>query len=112
MTKHNIYLSAAFSLALAVSGCTGYNSTEVRDQNKDNEYVYGEVGGPARQLKNTYTADPNSLERANNLREKMFGSGSVILQEGATPAETAAPAPEAAPEAAPAVEAEPEKSNA
>jgi hypothetical protein len=83
---------AVVSTLVLVYGCTGYNSTDIKDKNKDNTYVYGEKGAPARQLNNKYESDPASADRAAKLREKMFGGGSVILQEGATPAESAAPA--------------------
>lgn len=92
MIKRFVPFAAMVSLVLVV-GCTGYNSTDVKDKNKDNTYVYGEKGAPARQLNNKYESDPASAERAAKLREKMFGGGSVILQEGATPAEQPASAP-------------------
>lgn len=79
-------------LALATS-CTGYNSIDVKDKNADSELVYGDKGGPARQLKNTYDADTASADRANKIREKLFGGSTVILQEGATPGEAPASAP-------------------
>jgi hypothetical protein len=83
----------ALGLLAFASACTGYNSIDVKDKNADSELVYGDKGGPARQLKNTYEADPASAERANKIREKLFGESTVILQEGATPGEAPASAP-------------------
>lgn len=50
-----------------------YNTIEQADPNAGNDYVYGAIDGPPKQLGNKYEADPEQDKKANDIREKFFG---------------------------------------
>lgn len=64
---------------LLLSACGSQYNKVKKDPNEAKAYVYGEVGGPAKQLKNTYpAAKPETLEKAAKFRalvEKELVSG-------------------------------------
>lgn len=68
---------ATFGLASLVllSSCDTYSS-KTPQPNKDaklaNPYVYGEVGAPAKQSKNTYPANPDAAQNAAVIKAKLF----------------------------------------
>jgi hypothetical protein len=75
-----INITLLLSIVLLSAGCGAkYAKVQIEDVNKDNTYVYGDLNGEARQLKNTYpNARPETLEKAakfRNLVESELVSG-------------------------------------
>ncbi|WP_035726552.1 hypothetical protein [Eisenibacter elegans] len=63
---------------------------KMKNPNKNNSYVYGEVDGPARQLKNTYDDTPEGQKRADAIRQKLYGDKKAeALSDGNVAADTA-----------------------
>lgn len=65
--------------ALIATACGSQYNKFKKDVNGGSTYVYGEIDGPAKQLKNTYpSARPETVEKANKFRalvEKELVSG-------------------------------------
>lgn len=58
------------AVTLATSCGSKYAKLKIKDANENNVLVYGEVDGPARQLKNTYpSASPETIEKASKFRK-------------------------------------------
>lgn len=56
-------------VCLAMSCSSKYAKVKIKDANEKSAYVYGELEGPAKQLKNTYpAATPETIEKAANFR--------------------------------------------
>ena len=67
-------------LTALVSSCDyqKYNKAEQKDLQSTNEWVYGvHPDSAARQLANTYEANPELEKRTNAIREKLFGAGTI-----------------------------------
>lgn len=64
-------LLGALLFVCAVS-CNMHNDTVFSDRNKNNEKVYGNIGGPAKQAGSKYEADPKSAERIKLIKEKLY----------------------------------------
>ncbi len=61
-------LSAVAIVAL-LSACGSQYNKFTKDKNEASKYVYGDIDGPAKQLKNTYpSATPESVEKAAKFR--------------------------------------------
>jgi len=77
MKKNILYIGA-----LVVMASCGRYSQVMEDAKKEdmreNSRVYGEVDGPARQSKNTYTAAPDAAEKSANMKDLMFGNGKSV----------------------------------
>jgi hypothetical protein len=65
-------LSALVISAFIIGGCSDYNKTKFKDGNENNEKIYGEKGGPARQTLNKYEPDPKAAERAAKVKEILY----------------------------------------
>ncbi len=66
---------AIFSLATLVScGIKGHNRAELQPVNATDERIYGDIGGVARQTKNTYKDDETgkTAERIAKIKAKMY----------------------------------------
>lgn len=64
----SIILLAAVSIATSCG--SKYAKLKIKDANDKNLIVYGEIDGPARQLKNTYpSATPETIEKASKFRK-------------------------------------------
>lgn len=59
--------------ALVLTSCGKYNYAPqlTEDQKKAKSDIYGEVGGVARQTKNTYQDDPNAATRLADIKQKL-----------------------------------------
>lgn len=65
------YINLALFALISVSCGSQYNKVK-KDPNANSPYVYGEVEGPARQLKNTYgSPSPETVQKANKFREQV-----------------------------------------
>jgi hypothetical protein len=63
------YIVAAVVCTFAFSCGAKYAKVKIKDANEKSAYVYGDLDGPAKQLKNTYpNATPETVEKANNFR--------------------------------------------
>jgi GDP-D-mannose dehydratase len=77
-------IMAALVLLPVLAGCGKHS--QVRDD-ATKEYmaskpeIYGEVGEPARQSKNTYPTNPDAPARSAVLKEKLFSNQEVGTQE-------------------------------
>lgn len=58
--------------ALASCGRYNYNKEVSEADMKERPRIYGDVGGDARQTKNTYPDDPNANKRTSAIRAKLF----------------------------------------
>lgn len=68
MNIKNIIVVSAVVFAAFSCGAK-YAKVKIKDKNKGDSYVYGDIDGPARQLKNTYAAaTPETVEKANKFR--------------------------------------------
>ena len=84
-------------ILLLLASCGRYSQV-AKDPNKEmkmeNPRVYGEVGGPARQSKQTYTAAPDAADKSARIREVMFGNkktaAQIAAEEATVPAQAAA----------------------
>ncbi|MFN0047669.1 MAG: hypothetical protein ACKVOU_00950 [Cytophagales bacterium] len=64
-----IQKSIFVALVALISACGSQYNHFTKDKNEASKYVYGEIDGPAKQLKNTYpAATPQSLEKAAKFR--------------------------------------------
>lgn len=86
-------------ILLILASCGRYSQV-VKEPNKEikmeNPRVYGEVGGPARQSKQTYQAAADAADKSARIRGIMFGnqkSAAQIAAEEATAPVQAAAAP-------------------
>lgn len=56
-------------VCVAMSCSSKYAKVKIKDANSKSAYVYGELDGPAKQLKNTYpAATPETIEKASAFR--------------------------------------------
>ena len=84
-------------MLLILASCGRYSKV-VKDPNKEmkmeNPRVYGEVGGPARQSKQTYPAPADAADKSARIREIMFGdkktAAQIAAEEATTPVQAAA----------------------
>jgi hypothetical protein len=70
-----LFLLSILSVGVATTSCDTYSyPTPQPDkaQMKGNEYVYGDVGGPAKQSKNTYPTNPDAAANALNIKKKLY----------------------------------------
>ncbi|MGL4631320.1 MAG: hypothetical protein ACRCVT_08955 [Leadbetterella sp.] len=85
--------SAILLLSFAFASCTyqSANSIDQKDVNENNEYVYGHKDSAAVQLKNTYPAKAELGEKAEKLKEKMYGKAAMVAESApVAPTTTAA----------------------
>ena len=62
----------AFIALVGFSCSSKYAKVKIKDANNGDSYVYGEIDGPAKQLKNKYAdAKPETVEKANAFRAKV-----------------------------------------
>jgi hypothetical protein len=75
MNKRVLILSMFVGGALMFSSCAKQNNppSKVKDLNVGNERIYGEIDGPPKQVANVYPDDPASVQKADALRQKLFG---------------------------------------
>ena len=66
------FLAISFLSILALASCNMQNETTFSDRNKGNDRVYGNAGGPPKQLGSKYEADPKSVERIKAIKEKLY----------------------------------------
>ncbi len=58
---------------LSLTACIeDHNTPKVNPKNVDSERIYGDIGGPARQLANKYEDPKNAVDRANAIRDKFY----------------------------------------
>lgn len=89
--KKEILLSG---LVVVLMSCGRYSQVRElpqQEEMKANSRVYGDVGGPARQSKQTYPTPADAAERSIQIKEKLFGAGGSSNVETA-PTASAAPA--------------------
>ncbi len=67
-------ISATILSFILLAACSDYNTTEVKDNHKGEERIYGNVGGPAKQLENKYESNPKTADKVRTIREKLFPS--------------------------------------
>jgi len=78
--RFNTFLQSLCLCAFLVftsCGTDPYNVSDpkkVKDVRENDSDVYGEKKGPAKQLANKYTDTPESKQRAEAIREKLFGA--------------------------------------
>ncbi len=60
--------------SFAIGACSEYNKTKVIDHKAGNEKIYGDVGKPARQLKNKYEPNPKTAAQVKAIKEKLYPS--------------------------------------
>jgi len=66
--RFSLQLSAVLFVAM-LSACGSQYNKFSKDKNEASKYVYGDIEGPAKQLKNTYpNASPESVEKAAKFR--------------------------------------------
>lgn len=72
MKKAALFLAICGS-AYVLTACGKYNYSPqlTEDQKKAKKDIYGEVGGVARQTKNTYPDDPNAATRLADVKAKL-----------------------------------------
>jgi hypothetical protein len=63
--------------AAALSACGKYHFVKetTTQEMKAKPAVYGEVGGPAKQTKNTYPANPADVQRTGVIKQLLFTPG-------------------------------------
>ncbi len=70
-----LVLSGVLATGVVTTGCDTYSHPTPqldKAQMKKNEYVYGEVDGPARQSKNTYPTNPDAAAKAADMKKKLY----------------------------------------
>jgi hypothetical protein len=81
-------LVAVCALSLvSYTGCGRYSNTTppaTKEEMKENERVYGDVEGPAKQSLNKYEADPEAATQAAVVKAQLFGQ--TEPQAATTPA--------------------------
>ena len=84
-------------LLLSLMSCGRYSKITSEPNNeikKQNPRIYGEVGGPARQSKQTYPAAADAADKSARIREVMFGNkksaAQIAAEEATVPAQAAA----------------------
>ena len=61
------------SFAMYSCGIKGHNSSEIKPINADDERIYGDIGGPAKQTKLTYPDDDGTqAARIMKIKQKMY----------------------------------------
>lgn len=84
-------------IIIVLSSCGRYSQV-AKEPNKEvkmeNPRVYGEVGGPARQSKQTYPAASDAADKSARIREVMFGNkksaAQIAAEEASNPVQAAA----------------------
>ena len=70
-------------MMLVLAACGRYSQV-AKEPNKEikmqNPRVYGEVGGPARQSKQTYPTPADAADKSARIREVMFGNKKTAAQ--------------------------------
>lgn len=84
MKKNNIIiLSALVTLGLASCSYQNNNRIEQKDVKAGSEWVYGvHPDSTARQLKVQYSPKPELEQRANAIREKLYGTDTTSASKG------------------------------
>ncbi|MCU0394210.1 MAG: hypothetical protein MUE81_24130 [Thermoflexibacter sp.] len=74
MKKLFTLIAIVSCLGLFSCGIKGHNRAEIPAVNAGDERIYGDVGGVARQTKNTYADDETgkTAERVTKIRQKMY----------------------------------------
>ncbi len=74
MKKLLTFIVILSCLGLYACGIKGHNRAELRPVNENDERIYGDIGGPARQTKNVYPDDETgkTAERILKIKEKMY----------------------------------------
>ncbi len=81
MKKNILLLFAIFSVSLASCSYQKNNTIKQDDVREGDEWVYGvHPDSSAQQLKNVYTEKPELENKANQLREKLFGDNGAITE--------------------------------
>lgn len=75
MEKRSIIYSLLFAVLVVFASCAKQNNppSKVEDPNPESERIYGDIDGPPRQTANTYEADPAAVQKADMLRQKLYG---------------------------------------
>jgi predicted small lipoprotein YifL len=64
---------ACLSISLYSCGIKGHNRAELPSVNANDERIYGDIGGPAKQTKLTYPDDDGKqAERIMKIKQKMY----------------------------------------
>ena len=74
MRIKGLKLIGYFGVIIVLSSCGKYNFLKpISEQDKkDHPEIYGEVGGPALQTKNTYAANPDAAQHSAVLKQLLF----------------------------------------
>jgi hypothetical protein len=74
MKKLFIFIAVISLSTLFSCGIKGHNRAELRPVNATDERIYGDIGGVARQTKNTYKDDETgkTAERIAKIKAKMY----------------------------------------
>jgi hypothetical protein len=75
--KSAFYTVMAAGCMLVFTSCGKYSGRTplpTKDQMSNNEWVYGNPEGPARQTLNTYPTNPDAIGRATEIRQMLFAS--------------------------------------
>lgn len=75
--KSAFYTVLAAGCLMFFTSCGKYNGRTplpTTDQMSQNEWVYGDPQGPARQSLNSYPVNPESVGKAMDLRDMMYAS--------------------------------------
>lgn len=70
--------SLLFGILIVAASCGRYSQvreTAKKEEMKENERIYGEVDGPARQSKVTWPNPSDAAARSAEIHEIMFGKG-------------------------------------
>ena len=78
--KPNTLVIALCVLSLSSCSLDRYNAVteKTHDYRDKDPHIYGEKGKPARQTENTYPDPANGQDRADAIREKMYGKAAVV----------------------------------
>lgn len=89
--KKEILVSGLVVLLTSCGRFSQVRELPQQEEMKANPRVYGEVGGPARQSKQTYATPADAAEKSIRIKEKLFGAGgSSNTETVATPNPAAA----------------------
>jgi hypothetical protein len=74
MDNRTVKFALIFAGMVIFSACAKQNNppSKVEDPNPGNERIYGDIDGPPRQAANEYPDDPTSIQRADEIRKKLF----------------------------------------
>lgn len=105
MEIHSTYICASFldmnknlllvGVLVVMASCGRYSQVvdlPKKEQMEANPRVYGEVDGPARQSKQTYTNPADAADRSAKIKDILFGTGQsaadIAAQEASAPVAT------------------------